>query len=359
LPTRWGLLAFSFFLLAIVGLSAPLCFVILQFKELQQIDLLPGLLLGLINLGLLAYAVRHGVHSLPLVLAILVMGVIAGIAALALAVVKAVVLTGLVALALPGFLVLAMATALAGAVALTLARLVRAQAIPLALLVAILVGSCFAATLLRFLATQSAGALAAATTLATAGLEIVATSYVVHQAFLGKARFALVRRLADGLARRIHIHGTTSARPTISPPLEYDFAFSFAGEDREYVEQVAQALKDRCRIFYDGYEQVNLWGRDLYVHLDDIYRRRARFCVIFISRHYARKLWTNHERASAQARAFSDNQIYILPARFDDTEIPGIRPTLGYIDLQQHTPDSFAELLYQKIAGSTDQAKVV
>jgi hypothetical protein len=131
---------------------------------------------------------------------------------------------------------------------------------------------------------------------------------------------------------------------------EYDVALSFAGEDREYVNAVATHLQ-ACdiKVFYDMFEQVDLWGKELYTHLDGVYRHKARFCVMFISENYQRKNWTNHERESAQARAFQENEDYILPARFDDTEIPGVRPTVGYINLRDHTPKQFAELCKLKL----------
>jgi hypothetical protein len=116
----------------------------------------------------------------------------------------------------------------------------------------------------------------------------------------------------------------------------YDIALSFAGEDRDYVEQVARGLKYRgIRVFYDTYEEATLWGKNLYDHLSDVYRNQAIFTVVFISKEYGAKLWTNHERKSAQARAFSENREYVLPARFDDTEVPGILPTVAYIDLRK------------------------
>lgn len=131
---------------------------------------------------------------------------------------------------------------------------------------------------------------------------------------------------------------------------EYDVALSFAGEDRAYVEKVARLLKERgVGVFYDRYEEVELWGKDLYTHLDDVYRNKARYCIMFISRHYKEKLWTNHERESAQARAFTENEDYVLPARFDDTEIPGIRPTVGYISLKNMAPEEFVELVCLKV----------
>src|SRR3954447_17102590 len=65
------------------------------------------------------------------------------------------------------------------------------------------------------------------------------------------------------------------------PAYLYDVCFSFAGEQRDYVEQVADLLLDRgVRVFYDRHELVNLWGKDLYDYLNQIYRDAARYCVI-------------------------------------------------------------------------------
>lgn len=89
----------------------------------------------------------------------------------------------------------------------------------------------------------------------------------------------------------------------------YDVALSFAGEQRMYVQQVAVAVRQRgIRPFYDDYEKPNLWGKDLYEHLDCIYQKAARCCVLFASDAYARKVWTTHERRSAQARALQSTQ---------------------------------------------------
>jgi hypothetical protein len=134
----------------------------------------------------------------------------------------------------------------------------------------------------------------------------------------------------------------------------YDVALSFAGEDREYVEAVAKALRAKnTRVFYDGYEEASLWGKDLYTHLTQVYQNDARFTVIFISHYYAEKLWTNHERQGAQARAFSEHREYILPARFDDAEVPGILRTTAYVDLRRKSPAELAELIADKLRSVT------
>ena len=131
---------------------------------------------------------------------------------------------------------------------------------------------------------------------------------------------------------------------------EYDVCLSFAGEDRNYVDEVAKTLKSqKIKVFYDLYEQSQLWGKDLYQRLDDVYSNHARYCVIFISKAYSERLWTKHELKSAQTRAFNENEEYILPARFDDTKIPGIRDTVAYIDLRKVNSSAFAEIIIEKI----------
>ncbi|MET3320552.1 UNVERIFIED_ORG: hypothetical protein ABIC97_003652 [Peribacillus simplex] len=130
----------------------------------------------------------------------------------------------------------------------------------------------------------------------------------------------------------------------------YDVALSFAGEDREYIEKVAEFLKaNSVRVFYDNYEKTTLWGKDLYTHLQEVYYQGAKYTIMFVSSYYAQKLWTNHERKNAQARAFQSNNEYILPARFDDTEIPGLLPTTGYIDLRGLEPEEFGRMIVEKL----------
>ncbi len=160
-----------------------------------------------------------------------------------------------------------------------------------------------------------------------------------------------VTRYDDGDSYGIRRHGgSMPGRRQKSRVRQYDVCLSFAGEDRGYVAKVAAHLQSRgMRTFYDEYERVSLWGKDLYEHLDDVYRNAARYCVLFISRFYAKRLWTSHERKSAQARAFNENREYILPARFDTTPLPGLLPTVGYIDLKNLRPKELSDLIVDKV----------
>ena len=69
---------------------------------------------------------------------------------------------------------------------------------------------------------------------------------------------------------------------------------------------------------------------------------------MFISAEYATKPWTRHERRSALARALEEDE-YVLPVRFDDTDLPGLRPTVKYVDLAEIAPQSLVDLIAVKL----------
>jgi hypothetical protein len=130
----------------------------------------------------------------------------------------------------------------------------------------------------------------------------------------------------------------------------YDVAISFAGEQRVQAEAIAACLWTAgIRVFYDRYEEADLWGKDLYEHLSDIYQKKARYCLMLVSAAYAAKVWTSHERKSAQARALSQRAEYILPVRFDETEIPGLHSTVGYLRFDEHGVEGICALLRKKL----------
>lgn len=194
---------------------------------------------------------------------------------------------------------------------------------------------------------------------ATGWSSVTLHTYVAKrwQHFLEKERVGVYRVIAFDFSEQefLALQSQVAPIPVHQPEYDYDVTLSFAGEDRGYVEQVAAALNALgIRVFYDRFEQVDLWGKDLYTHLDAVYRKRARYCVIFVSRHYAEKLWPNHERRSAQARAFEEKSEYILPIRFDASEVPGMLPTTGYIDATKEEPANIALLIANKTGLDTD-----
>lgn len=126
---------------------------------------------------------------------------------------------------------------------------------------------------------------------------------------------------------------------------EYDVALSFAGEQRDYVREVAKVLAEEydLRVFFDEFEEEKLWGKNLYDYLYEIYSQKSKYVIIFVSKEYKEKIWTNHERQAAQEKAFQlKNKEYILPVKFDDTNIPSLPSTIKYLDASKYSPYQIA-----------------
>jgi hypothetical protein len=140
---------------------------------------------------------------------------------------------------------------------------------------------------------------------------------------------------------------------------EYDVALSFAGEDRDHAEALAKILRNAgVRVFYDNFERDELWGKDLFQHLADVYGQKARYCVVFVSEHYLAKNWTKHELRQAQARSFHLAREYILPVRLDDAVLPGLTATVGYVDLRQTPVARIAALLLRKLGTTSEDVEL-
>ncbi len=153
--------------------------------------------------------------------------------------------------------------------------------------------------------------------------------------------------------------GTAGASPAASPAAPmfegrgrrpFQVALSFAGEQREYVREVATALAARrIAVFYDEFETNALWGKDGAEHFHQIYSQGTQYVVMFISAEYIAKAWTRHERRAAISRQMKDDAEYILPVRFDDSAVPGLPDTLQYLTADRFTPAELALEIAKKI----------
>jgi hypothetical protein len=138
----------------------------------------------------------------------------------------------------------------------------------------------------------------------------------------------------------------------------YEVVLSYAGEDQAYVEEVAKFLKSRgVELFYAPFKEADLWGTDLSEELDIVYRMEGRYCVMFLSKKYAEKAWPTHERRSAMSRAVQQQTRYILPCRFDDTEVPGLPPSAHYVDLKTKSPIQLGKLIME-VLGKNSSSRI-
>lgn len=101
----------------------------------------------------------------------------------------------------------------------------------------------------------------------------------------------------------------------------YDFALSFAGENRNLAEPLAQQLLSReISVFYDRNEQHRILANDVEEYLAPIYRSESRFVVPLLSNDYPKKIWTKFESEQFKQR-FGQNSV--IPIWYTDS-VPGM-----------------------------------
>ena len=186
----------------------------------------------------------------------------------------------------------------------------------------------------------------------SAGLENLLSAQAIAER-LGRSIFPMpaspAQRAATEIERAV-LHPEKQAKAA-SSKFQFDIAISFAGTERDIAEDIANRVKnDGFAVFCDSFYPEMLWGKDLGEFFDDIYRRQARYCVMLISPEYRDRMWTQHERRSAQARALEERgKEYILPIVVVPAELPGLQPTIGYLSPSQYPVERIAKILVQKL----------
>ena len=99
----------------------------------------------------------------------------------------------------------------------------------------------------------------------------------------------------------------------------YDFALSFAGENRDLAELIYDKLSEReIIVFYDKNEQHSILASNVEDYLAPIYASEAEFIIVLISDFYPKKIWTKFESDNFKQR-FGDNSI--IPIWYSDTAV--------------------------------------
>ena len=132
---------------------------------------------------------------------------------------------------------------------------------------------------------------------------------------------------------------------------KYDVAISFAGEQLGLAQAINDALEARgVRVFFAPGPTPETWGANLPELFDRVFRKDARYCLVVVSAAYKAKMWPRLELRAALARAVdSFEEQYLLPIRTDDTNLPGLRPSVGYVDARNTSPEDIVGLLVAKL----------
>jgi TIR domain len=185
---------------------------------------------------------------------------------------------------------------------------------------------------------------------ANAAVEAVGMTFLPFDRPAERMRLDIASNVVRPIKAAVLPKASGSAPSPSVLPDSFDVAISYASTERALAEKLAETVRGAgYAVFYDNYYPEHLWGKNLPVFFDEIYRKRARFCVMFVSKEYRDRKWTILEARSAQARALEEKgKEYILPIRVDDTELEGLLPTVGYVPITTGI-EKIGELLVQKL----------
>jgi tetratricopeptide (TPR) repeat protein len=133
----------------------------------------------------------------------------------------------------------------------------------------------------------------------------------------------------------------------------FRIAFSFAGERREYVSQVASILAERFgedAILYDKYHEAEFARHDLGLVLPTLYGEQSDLIVPVLSPDYDLKRWTGWEWLHIYGLLTKGDGRRVMPTRFGYAEVTGLSAAAAFIELDDKPPEYLATRILERLA---------
>ena len=130
-------------------------------------------------------------------------------------------------------------------------------------------------------------------------------------------------------------------------------AFSFVGEKRPFVAEIATALAKRfgeARILYDKFHEAEFARRDLGLYLPDLYHDEVDLIVVVVCPDYEQKEWCGLEWDAIFDLLKGRQNDDVMFCRFDRAPLKGLFSTAGFVDLDGKTPELAATRILERLA---------
>lgn len=145
----------------------------------------------------------------------------------------------------------------------------------------------------------------------------------------------------------------SSSGTTATPSKRFRVAFSFAGEKRDFVKQMAELLATifgEDAILYDHYHEAEFANPELGFELPDLYHDQSDLIVVIICPHYDAKEWPGLEWRAIFDLVKRRQYKGVMLCNFGRATARGLYSTSGYVGLDDKTPHQAACLIAQRLA---------
>ena len=133
----------------------------------------------------------------------------------------------------------------------------------------------------------------------------------------------------------------------------FRIAFSFAGEKRAFVKEVADLLAlqfTEAAILYDKYHESEFARRDLGIYLPELYHKQSDLVVVVVCQDYDIKQWTGLEWTAIHDLLSQRKHDEVMLCRFYRGAVTGLYSTAGFVELDHKTPQEAAALILERLA---------
>lgn len=140
----------------------------------------------------------------------------------------------------------------------------------------------------------------------------------------------------------------------------FRIAFSFAGEKRPFVKEVADILAKRfgqSAILYDKFHEAEFARNDLSIYLPNLYNQDSDLVVVVVCPNYDVKEWTGLEWLAIHDLLQQRHREEVMLCRFDHAHVDGLFRGAGFIELDHKTHEQFAQLILERLALNEDKPK--
>jgi tetratricopeptide (TPR) repeat protein len=137
------------------------------------------------------------------------------------------------------------------------------------------------------------------------------------------------------------------------PDKRFRIAFSFAGETRDFVAQVAAILARRfgeTAILYDKYHEAEFARARLGRYLPKLYHEESELVVVIVCRDYPHKEWCGLEWDAIFDLLKQRRESEVMLSRFDLANVEGLYSDAGFVELDGKTPEQAAQLILERLA---------
>lgn len=145
----------------------------------------------------------------------------------------------------------------------------------------------------------------------------------------------------------------------VSCEMEYDFAISFAGENRDLARTIVRQLElFDAHVFFDEHFEANFLGGAWHAQFERIFGRDSHLVICLLDKHYREKIWPTFERECFLPRVAEGD---VIPIFLDATPFVGIPKDIIGIpfrvdsstSLDNQVTDQIAVKLLERLARET------